>query len=403
MEPITAAKAATVAVQNKDKIGNVFLMVVIALLVPNILFICCFSKLISAFTPDGSVSSSSNFDVTQTAIYKSVKVATKSFYDDMWETMGKERTKQLKKYTSSVILKDKNGKDYEGEKCDAIVTRRMNYLGDAYLIAYLVYAKGVDVNTARINEKVATDFLKDISKVTINETGYREIEITNEFLALDRIAEKYFTNEATADEFKQSCYAYSQFFDISTAKVAKVDVEAGNYTNVDYSATKLMNIPLYLQYKGDWASAAYGNGTIKQNGCCPTCLAMVFSFLRQENIYPDDVTAWTGNKYYVNGQGTSWNIFNDVSDWGVRCINIGKSQEQLIQALKDKKPVIASMGPGKFTKGGHFIVLSGITADGKIRVNDPNDSALKNHINTNFEMSLIMRESKNMWVCEVAQ
>ena len=83
----------------------------------------------------------------------------------------------------------------------------------------------------------------------------------------------------------------------------------------------------------------------------------------------------------------------------MKCTNIGKNQTLLLEALKDGKPVIASMGPGTFTKGGHFIVLSGVTLDGKIMVKDPNDSASKNHANTGFDVSLILRESKNMWVC----
>lgn len=51
--------------------------------------------------------------------------------------------------------------------------------------------------------------------------------------------------------------------------------------------------------------------------------------------------------------------------------NIGKSEASMVQALRDGKLVVASMGPGTFTKGGHFIVLTGITESGKIRVNDP--------------------------------
>ena len=34
-------------------------------------------------------------------------------------------------------------------------------------------------------------------------------------------------------------------------------------------------------------------------------------------------------------------------------------------------PVIASMGKGHFTNGGHFIVLIGVTDSGKILVYDP--------------------------------
>ena len=70
------------------------------------------------------------------------------------------------------------------------------------------------------------------------------------------------------------------------------------------------------------------------------------------------------------------------------------------EALSQGKLVVASMGPGTFTRGGHFIVLTGITDDGKIKVNDPNDNSSKQHINQAFAVSLILRESKAMWVFE---
>lgn len=52
---------------------------------------------------------------------------------------------------------------------------------------------------------------------------------------------------------------------------------------------------------------------------------------------------------------------------------------------------------GTFTRGGHFIVLRGITEDGKILVNDPNDNAKKQHFNRSFDLSLIKREAKAFW------
>ena len=67
------------------------------------------------------------------------------------------------------------------------------------------------------------------------------------------------------------------------------------------------------------------------------------------------------------------------------------------QALSTGKPVIASMKKGTFTRGGHFIVLRGITEDGKILVNDPNDNAKKQHFNRSFDLSLIKREAKAFW------
>lgn len=48
------------------------------------------------------------------------------------------------------------------------------------------------------------------------------------------------------------------------------------------------------------------------------------------------------------------------------------------------------MGKGHFTNGGHFIVLRGITEDGKILVHD---SASVNRSNQEWDLSLIMNES----------
>ena len=41
-------------------------------------------------------------------------------------------------------------------------------------------------------------------------------------------------------------------------------------------------------------------------------------------------------------------------------------------ALKNGQPVVSIQSTGLFTGGGHFIVLTGMTEDGKVLVNDPN-------------------------------
>lgn len=397
MEPVAVVKTVAVIVKNRKSIGKIVGIVALAVIFPMILISINILELVSAFTPEGAVSSTTTMDYTQTAVYKAVQIATQSYYSDLWNEMGEKREEIMVAHTEPVTLIGENGQEYEDEKCDVIVTRHMNYLGDAYLIAYLVSAKGIDVNTAVINEGVAYNFLDSICEIEVKE-GNNEYEVTNVFLSLEEIVEMWFTDESKAKKFIAMCEAYGQFMEISSTSI---DIEAGNWTDTDFSAIKLMDVPLYLQYKGSWASVPYGDATIKKTGCAPTCLAMVLSYLRQEQIYPDDVAKWAGDTYYVNGTGTSWSIFGAIhAAWGVNCANIGKNEEILIQSLKEGKPVIASMGPGTFTKGGHFIVLSGITLDGKIMVKDPNDSALKNHANTRSDVAHILRECKNLWVCE---
>lgn len=396
MEMAVAVKSAAVIVKNRKSILKAIAVGILAILLLFFTISISILELVSAFTPDGAVASTSTMDITNMAIYQAVKEASQPYYDDLWTEMGEKRIEIMREHTEIITLFDEEGNEYQIEECDIIVSRHMNYLGDAYLIAYLVCANNVDVNTASINENAACEFLNSISETIVIEGSY-EYEITNQFLSLEEIAALYFPNTSDAKKFIASCEAYGQFMNLSSFSI---DIEAGNRASTAFSATKYMDIPLYLQYKGAWATVAYGNGTIKRTGCAPTCLAMVLSYMRQEQILPDDIVEWCGNQYYVNGTGTSWAIFNAVeAAWGVKCTNIGKNQVILTEALSEGRPVIASMGPGTFTKGGHFIVLSGITLDGKIMVKDPNDNGVKNHVSTKFDINLIMRECKNLWVC----
>lgn len=159
-----------------------------------------------------------------------------------------------------------------------------------------------------------------------------------------------------------------------------------------------MSIPLYKQYDPQWSTIRFGGGTISSSGCSVTSMGMVFTYLLGETVTPATIVDWTGNRYYVEPAGQSWGIFPAcAAQWGLTCQNLGKDATAIVNALSDGKPVIASMAPGTFTKAGHFIVLRGITEDGKILVNDPNDNASKNFINRQFELSLILREAKNFW------
>jgi hypothetical protein len=53
-----------------------------------------------------------------------------------------------------------------------------------------------------------------------------------------------------------------------------------------------------------------------------------------------------------------------------------------------------SMGPGHFTKGGHFIVLRGTTEDGRIIVADPNSETRSKQT---WDVSVFLNEGKQLW------
>lgn len=146
-------------------------------------------------------------------------------------------------------------------------------------------------------------------------------------------------------------------------------------------------------YQGDYANITYGSSNLANCGCGPTSFSMVASYLSKSTITPADAVAWCGNRYYVMHVGTSFTYFSAAA----KHFNLRTSVEEyapslqtsqkVIAALKQGKPVICSQTAGLFTRGGHYIVLSGINSDGKISVHDPNknNAVNKNYNNRTFD------------------
>ena len=65
--------------------------------------------------------------------------------------------------------------------------------------------------------------------------------------------------------------------------------------------------------------------------------------------------------------------------------------QKIADALASGKLVVAIMGPGHFTTGGHFMVLRGVTAEGKILVADPGSYK---RTGMEWDLSIILDESR---------
>ena len=60
-----------------------------------------------------------------------------------------------------------------------------------------------------------------------------------------------------------------------------------------------------------------------------------------------------------------------AQQYGLNGFYVSDAQSLVNELAKGDRLVIALMGPGMFTSGGHFIVLTGVRSDGKISVADP--------------------------------
>lgn len=156
-----------------------------------------------------------------------------------------------------------------------------------------------------------------------------------------------------------------------TCQVNDISRTVGTMTN------GVMNIPLYLQY--NYTTPIYWGthgktSTVKRSGCGPTSVSMIITyFTGNVSQNPQSLFEWLNSLNYYHGAGFGQAALSKAAKkYGVTCRWRGLNEEQLKATILAGNPIIAFMGPGAFTTGGHYIVLKGVTSDGKILVNDPN-------------------------------
>lgn len=129
-----------------------------------------------------------------------------------------------------------------------------------------------------------------------------------------------------------------------------------------------IQVPLF--YQTDYPYTRFTTGTIATAGCCITALAMVATYLTDHPYLPDELADYFGG--YMEGVMSNVDRLEAASDalqlpW-TKAINFHYAMD----ALREGKVVIALMNRRSiFTNSQHFIVLTGLTEDGKILVHDP--------------------------------
>lgn len=264
----------------------------------------------------------------------------------------------------------------------------------------------VETSYKRIKKKIVEDIRSD----------------SNEYTDPQRLISFFDSNNINLDDLG---IIYAMLEDMPNTGGLKNDIKDiidGNYSNsgvagigggvfIDGSSLS-SEIPLFIQWDKRWGTIPYGNsGTIASSGCGPTAMAMVLTGLKgnivgidRNNdgiVDPSEAAAYSiANGFRVEGQGTAWGFFSNIgSKAGLKVAQVSPSNyTQILDHLLKGNPVIASMGPSTFTKGGHFIVLTGVDTNGKITVKDPN-SEIKSNQSWDF-ISTIIAEGRQFWLVE---
>ena len=147
----------------------------------------------------------------------------------------------------------------------------------------------------------------------------------------------------------------------------------------------------YKQADSRWGSKVYtstGNKkqTIANSGCGPTSMADIMATWKDKTITPVEMCAWAVKKgYRTANSGTAWGYLKAVAtNWKYSKFVQTKSMATARSAIKAGALVVASMGPGYWTSGGHYICLWK-TDDTYMYANDPASKTRKKQKLAAFE------------------
>lgn len=163
---------------------------------------------------------------------------------------------------------------------------------------------------------------------------------------------------------------------------------------VYYLTGSTLQVVYFNQKEEPWASQLYGTDPIAGYACGPTALAMAVSTFREELVDPAQMSQFCAESgYWAKRQGSYLSIVPGVADaYSLECTPVSLrdlSKDNLMAHLANGELAVALMSKGHFTSSGHFILLRGVTLDGKVLVADP--ASLERTL-TPWDLDLILDE-----------
>lgn len=169
----------------------------------------------------------------------------------------------------------------------------------------------------------------------------------------------------------------------------------------------------YLQIDARWKNVDYSakgeKTTIGASGCGPTAMAMVLATWADPKVTPKSECDWAlhhNPSYKAPHSGTYYSYFVPAAKrYSLECIRLntvsilGNASSglhaQVLAALAQGDLVIACMGPGNWTKGGHYVLLWDVDVSKDIAyVNDPASTLARR---TRGSWALFKKQVKFYW------
>lgn len=208
---------------------------------------------------------------------------------------------------------------------------------------------------------------------------------------------------------------FTTTFSLNNFNNIKVPVDSGavGTVNTNYTSTEnLTNIEIpqegkydlmldsvagpltyYNQNDSRWGDFLWGGkDPLSIYGCGPTIMAMLITSLTGNQVLPTDIANWAAaNRCWAPGDGSYHCIIRDsATAFGIQATPIKDyTTDNIKEELNSGHLVVALMKKGHFTQSGHFLIITRMTDEGKIRIADPNNY---NNTTIDWDPTIILQE-----------
>lgn len=198
---------------------------------------------------------------------------------------------------------------------------------------------------------------------------------------------------------------YPTEFDFSAIRLGQAEdngsfVTTSDLLYPDIAHERFPDMPLYLQQ--DYPDAPFGNYKLSTHGCGITTLAMVASYMADDELTPVELAARYG--YYCGERGSEIVMFDDTpAEMGFHLQNRSYSWGEMDEALKNGQVVVSVQYYGYWTRGGHYIAMIGMTDDDRYVVRDSNllnYKRIQYHAQDSHSRGSISEAGQYYWIYE---
>ena len=163
------------------------------------------------------------------------------------------------------------------------------------------------------------------------------------------------------------------------------------------------NVPHLFQWDPAWGYAEYSSAPFGMSACGPTAFAMAYQGVTGDGSfspYDAGVLSWALG-YMDEFEGTyAGYLYGASQSFGLLCEALPSDATAVRDALGRGCVIVANVGHGYFSRfSGHYLVITGLDAQGNAVVNDP--YSVVNSLKT-WDIAFILGETKQLFAISLA-